>query len=97
MLKGINLTVMYPLKGKVGRIESPLAIELHSLSVGEFVCKTRASRSRRKKRCRLKSHHRTREETQCASVHLKPLENIWGVEEAYHRNPTGQRETLCSF
>lgn len=85
---------MYPLKGEVGGIESPLSIKLHCLGVRQFICKARAPWSRCKKRRRLKSHHRAGEETQGASVHLEPLENIWGVEEPYHGDPVKQRSCL---
>lgn len=78
---------MYPLEGKVGGIQSPFSVELHGLGVRKFICKARASWPRCKKRRRLKSHNRPREEAQGASVHLEPLENIWGVEEPYHGDP----------
>lgn len=72
----MNLTVVYPLKGKVGGIEGPLSVELDCLGVREFVRKARASWPGCEKRRGLKSHHGPREEAQGASVHLEPLKNV---------------------
>lgn len=90
----VSLTVVYPLKRDVGRIESPLSIVLHSLGVRKFFCKERAARPRCQKRSGLKSHHRPGEEAQCAGVHLEPLENIWGVEEPYHGDPVKETSSV---
>lgn len=78
---------MYPLKGEVGRIESPFSIKLHCLGVRKFICEAGASWTRCEKRGGLKSHHGPGEEAQGASVHLEPLEDIWGVEEPHHGDP----------
>lgn len=85
-------TVMYPLKGQIGGIESPFSIKLHCLGVRKFICKARASRPRGKKRRWLESHHGPREEAQCARVHLEPLQNICGVEEPHHSNPVKESD-----
>lgn len=79
---------MYPLKCKIGGVQSPFSVELHSLCVGKFICKARSSWTRCQKRRWLKSHHWSREKAQGASVHLETLKNIGGVEEPHHGHPT---------
>ena len=93
----MSLTVMNPLKGEVGGVESPLSIKLHCLCVREFICKARAPRPRREKRLRLESHHWSGEEAQGTSVHLEPLENVGGVEEPYHGHPAGENQFSLIF
>lgn len=83
----MSLTVMYPLEGEVGGIQSPLSIELHRLGVREFICKARAPWPRRKERRWLESNDWPGKEAQGASVHLEALENIRRVEEPYHGHP----------
>lgn len=83
----MTLTVVYPLEGEVGGIQGPLAIELHGLRVRQFIRKAGAPRPRRQEGGALEGHHGPGEEAQGARVHLEPLENVRGVEEAHHGHP----------
>lgn len=81
---------MNPLKGEVGGIQSPLAVELYRLGVRKFVGKGGAPRPRGEKGRGLKGHHGPREEAQGASVHLEALQNIRRVEEPDHGDSEGE-------